>query len=370
MRITFIMPGYPSGPSGGYKVVYEYASRLVSRGHEVTVIHPRCLKYAFPPKHLTLRNRVRRMQTWMSELVSRPLTDWHQTDKRVSLKFVDSLSARFIPSGDAVVATSWKTVNSVLRCPPTGGHKFYLIQGYETWDGHKDLVDATWRSNLHKIVVSKWLLDLGNKLGAHDVTYIPNAVDERVYQITKPLEERPLQVAMTFSAMSIKGATDGIRALTIAREHFPDLKVVLFGKDRRQPYVPEWIEFHRAPAQRFIVDEIYNNSRLFLSSSWSEGFALPPAEAASCGCAIVATDSGGIRDYIENGVSGLLSPMQNPDMLAHNLCLLLSNESLLQKLAKAGHQSVRKLSWERSTDRLEALIGSIANRQPRASLIH
>jgi glycosyltransferase involved in cell wall biosynthesis len=356
MRITFLMPGYPSGPSGGYKVVYEYANRLVKRGHEVTVVHPRHLKYAILPERLTLRNRVRRAGTWMNELLSKPQTEWHEIDGRVRMKFVESSSARLIPHGDAVFATSWQTVRSVLKCPPNRGNKFYLIQGYETWDGHKDLVDATWRSPLHKVVVSKWLLDLGKELGASDVTYIPNAVDDRVYRLHKPMEERPFHVAMTFSALSIKGGADGIKALTIARESFPELKVVFFGKDRRQASIPEWIQYYREPAQGFLVNEIYNGSRIFLSPSWSEGFALPPAEAASCGCAIVATDSGGIRDYVENGVTGLLSPAQDAGMLAQNLCLLLGNQYLLEKLAEAGRQAVKSLSWERSADLLETLI--------------
>jgi len=32
MRITFLMPGLHVGPSGGYKVVYEYANQLVGEG--------------------------------------------------------------------------------------------------------------------------------------------------------------------------------------------------------------------------------------------------------------------------------------------------------------------------------------------------
>lgn len=40
MRIGFILPYFSEKPIGGYKVVYEYASRLAASGHKVTVIHP------------------------------------------------------------------------------------------------------------------------------------------------------------------------------------------------------------------------------------------------------------------------------------------------------------------------------------------
>jgi L-malate glycosyltransferase len=357
------MPRYPWGPSGGYKVVYEYANRLVSRGHEVTVVHPRRLKYAMLPGRLTLRNRIRRVKTSLTELTAKPSTNWYAIDGRVQLKFVANSSPEFIPDGDAVFATSWQTVQSVLRYAPKSGSKFYLVQGYEIWDGHDELVNATWRLSLHKVVVSKWLLDLGKKLGAHDVEYIPNAIDGRVYRLLKPIETRPLQVAMAFSALSIKGAADGIKALAIARSEFPEMKVVLFGKDRLPTWVPGWMKYYRDPPQGVIVNEIYNGSRVFLSSSWAEGFALPPAEAASCGCAIVATDSGGIRDYVENGLTGLLSPPRSPGLLAANLCLLLGDKNLSEKLAEAGRRSVQGFSWERSADLLEALICKVSARQ-------
>ncbi len=365
MRITFLMPRYPWGPSGGYKVVYEYANGLVSRGHEVTVVHPRRLKYAVLPERLTLRNRLRRARTWMSDLGSSPRVNWHTIDGRVKMRFVEDSSAEFIPDGEAVFATSWQTVESVMRCPPSRGAKFYLIQGYEIWDGHRELVDATWRSPLRKVVISKWLLDVGKELRAHEVEYIPNGIDDRVYRLCQPFETRPLQVAMAYSALSVKGAVDGIKALTIARARYPEMKAVLFGKESPPRWIPKWIKYYRAPSQSVIVNEIYNGSRVFLNSSLTEGFALPPAEAALCGCAIVATDSGGIRDYVEDGVTGLLSAPRNPELLAENLSLLLSNPDLCEQLAKAGSQSVKRFSWEQSTNLLEALICKEAEKRER-----
>jgi len=76
-------------------------------------------------------------------------------------------------------------------------------------------------------------------------------------------------------------------------------------------------------------------------------------EAAACGCAIVATDIGGIRDYIQNGITGLLSPPKAPEALAKNLCLLLGNDELRIRLALAANASIRRFNWEQSTDQLE-----------------
>jgi glycosyltransferase involved in cell wall biosynthesis len=350
------MPGYAWAPSGGFKVAYEYANHLAGRGHDVTLVHPRQLEDAPQLMNPSLYQRFRKGIFGLRDLVSTPKLDWQRIDEKVRLLFVPNADDRFIPPGDAVFATACFTVDAVRNYPASRGQKFYLIQGYETWMKPKEYVDATWRAPLHKAVVSNWLFDLGKTLGVSDVVYIPNAIDHDKYRCTRPIHGRALQIAMLFSAVPIKGANDGIAALEIVRKRFPTLKAVFFGAGRRQSWIPDWIEYYRNPRQEFIVNEIYNKSRIVLSPSWSEGFALPPAEAAACGCAIVATDSGGIRDFVENGVTGLLSPPRDSAALAEHLSRLLENESLAAKLSAACQDRLKDFTWERSTALLEEFI--------------
>ena len=362
MRITFLLPSYVWAPSGGPRVVYEYANRLGSRGHQVTVVHPRRLKYP-PPERLTAYQWARRKGMGVRELLTRPTIYWQPIKSTVKLVFVSTSDSRCIPDGDAIFATAWHTVASVLECPPTKGEKCYLIQGYEVWQGPKDLVDATWRSPLHKVVIAKWLRELGEELGCRDMAYIPNAINHEIYRLTRPIEVRPRQVAMMFSRAQIKGSAHGIRALEIVKRRFPDVKAVFVSTSRAHPSIPEWVEYYRNPPQDVIVNGILSRSSIFLCPSLSEGWGLPPAEAAACGCAIVSTDNGGVREYIQHGVTGLLSPPGDPESLAENLCLLLQNESLRVQLAKACNSFVSRLSWDRSADLLEDFIKGVMNGQ-------
>ena len=94
-----------------------------------------------------------------------PSIDWQPVDKRVESLFVPDSGLRYVPDGDAIFATGWPTVRSVLELPQTKGEKCYMIQGYESYHAPKDLVDATWRAPLHKVVIAKWLVELGKGLG-------------------------------------------------------------------------------------------------------------------------------------------------------------------------------------------------------------
>jgi glycosyltransferase involved in cell wall biosynthesis len=371
MKINFLLPCYAWGPSGGFKVVYEYANRLVARGHQVSVIHPRRLKFP-PPEHLTIRKRMRIARLWLTEIRSKPAIHWHTIDPRVRLLYVPTSDSRYVPDGDILFATAWHTVRSVMECPEQKGHKWYLIQGYETWQGPQNLVNETWLAPLRKIAVSKWLVNLGKELGCDDITHIPNGVDGQRYRVVTPIQQRVRQVVMTVSQVPIKASQDGIKALEIAREKFPDMRAVVFGKDRFPPAMPSWITYVQDPSQEFLVEQILNNSSIVLSPSLTEGFGLPLAEGAACGCAMVATDSGGVRDFIIHGKTGLLSAPRDPKALAENLCMLLANDALRIRLAEEGRSVVVGFTWERSANLLESLLSRAVQRQAinPASLPH
>lgn len=355
MRINFLLPCYAWSASGGFKVVYEYANRLVNRGHQVSVIHPRRLKFP-PPEKRSLRHRARAARISLQEIFTKPVIDWHTIDPRVRVLYVPSSDASHIPDGDILFATAWHTVRSVTACPPEKGVQCYLIQHHETFMGPQALVDDTWRAPLRKVVVSRWLAELGDRLGAGEITYIPIGIDRQLYRLTNPIEQRRRQVAMMFSHVPFKGSADGIRALEISRKQFPDLKAVLFGITQRPASVPAWITYVCEPAQSHLIEGILNTSSIVMSPSHSEGFGLPPAEGALCGCAMVATDSGGVRDFIIHGQTGLLSTPRDPEALARNLCTLLANDDLRIRLAEAGRDYVSRFDWEHSTDLLEGFL--------------
>lgn len=352
MKITFIQGDYAKKPRGGPRVVYEYASRLAMRGYDVSVVHPRKLPFKYSSAYRRIRRSLGEKRDW----VFKPRVTWHNVNKKVHMLYVSDLSPRNIPDGDAVFATAWHTAPCVLDYPTQKGEKFYLIQGYETWAGPKEAVDATWLSHLHKIVVARWLHDLGTKLGCTDMTYIPNGIDHDIFRLIVPFEARPPRVIYMYSPDISKGADDAQEAFEMAKQKNSKLQVAYFGTYPRPQSIPRWIEYYRDPGRAELAEKIYGRGSIFLSSSRSEGFPLSPAEAMACGCALVATDIPGIRDYAEDGVTALLSPINNPQGMATNILRLLENDELRTQLAIAGCQRIRGFRWDQSTNLLEGFV--------------
>lgn len=365
MKITFVAAPYPWRPLGALRVVYEYANALAARGHEVEIVHGKCLEHGTPsPPPRGIARRLRAQAYAWRDVLMKPTIRWHELDSRIRITYVGEPFANTMPDADAVIAGVWGTVGYVRDYPQAKGEKFHLIQHYAvTFGNSPDEVHAAWKAPVHNILISKWLYALAQKIGCEDNRYIPNGIDTAKYQCIRPIKDRPRKVAMLFHTLNWKGSADGIQALEIARRKYPRLQAVFFSTQARPQNLPAWVEYHRDPEQKYLVEEIYNGSRIFLCPSWSEGFPLPPAEAMACGCALVTTDNGGTMDYAEHEKTALVSPPRNPGLLAENLLRILDDDALRVRLARAGSERIGEFTWEKSTAELELAIRECAERR-------
>ena len=355
MKITFVMPGYSLKPVGGIKVVYDYANQLASRGHEVTVLHSH--------RWSTKTDKIRHPYLWLISKIRRPAdsvtiaeVNWYPIDSRVKMFCIPEPTAKYVPNGDVLF---WYDKG----LPPEKGMQLIFLQGYGVFP--RALEDAGFRAPMPKIVIARWLYEQGLKLGVppDEMVYIPNGFDHSRYRIVHPIERRSPRIAMLYHPLPLKGAEDGIRALELARRKLPALQAALFGVFPRPGTLPGWIEYYHDPTQEDLINSVYNGSSIYLCPSWTEGFHLPPGEAMACGCALVSTDIGGVRDYAEHEVTALLSPPKNPEALAQNIVRLLEDDELRIRIAKAGHQRIQEFNWERSTDLLEQFLKDIIGRR-------
>lgn len=83
-------------------------------------------------------------------------------------------------------------------------------------------------------------------------------------------------------------------------------------------------------------DKAYKNADIFVLPTSNDCFPLVLLEAMQYRLPVVSTFEGGIRDIVENNITGFLVESINPIALADKLEVLLTNESLRLKMGKAG----------------------------------
>lgn len=129
MRVSFLMPGYPVRPSGGFRVVYVYANYLASRGHEVAVIHPYSVQSVPPPAFPKAVRMAWRSILGSYRVLTRPGISWQPVDPRVKMMFLPlQPGPRHFPDSDFVFATARSTADFVQGLPDSKGVRGYLIQ--------------------------------------------------------------------------------------------------------------------------------------------------------------------------------------------------------------------------------------------------
>jgi glycosyltransferase involved in cell wall biosynthesis len=351
------MPGYFRFPIGGYRVVYEYADFLASRGHRVKIIFPRAKRGA---SRLSILDKViDRIWPLKIRLQNRPLIPWHNFKPGVSLHFVGSIDEHSVPDADVIITTAWSTAAAAASLPSRKGRKYYLIQSHETWDGPVEDVNATWRLPMKKIVIAEWLRELGEQLGCANIHHIPNGLDLNLFRVLTPPEDRKLSVLSIHHENPVKGVPDALAVLCDYHERFPDVPVTLFGTKPRPVDLPGWMTYVENPDQQKLVRDVYNQHAIYFGASLAEGWALPPAEAMACGCAFVGTSIGGFRDYAKDGETALLSaPGDRAGMLA-NLVRITIDRQLLRNVQRRGTENIQKFTWDRAGVALEDYLAEI-----------
>jgi glycosyltransferase involved in cell wall biosynthesis len=111
---------------------------------------------------------------------------------------------------------------------------------------------------------------------------------------------------------------------------------------------------------------VYDQHGVFLFPSFFEGFGKAPLEAMSRGLCVVASATGGMKDFIEDGVSGKLITIGQPLVMAAAALELMNDLERAKKMSAAARSAAVLHTWDRcardATEFYEALIREKAAR--------
>lgn len=347
-KICFVLPGFSRTPIGGYKMVFEYANRLVKEGYNVSILFLNQGKLS----HYNLPAFIEKI---LAHVFTQIEPRWFVLDKRIQK--VSSLDENYkekIKNLDICFATAVETVSEV-KSNLQAKRKFYFIQDYENWHVSDKFVTDTYGIGFKNIVISKWLKNIVDKYSNEPSILIPNAIDTEIYKNNILIEKRkPHTIALLYHTAPHKGLKYAFEVLKEVKALYPDLQVTMFGQFPK-PEIPDWITYYRSASQAKTV-EIYNTAEVFLCSTLAEGYGLTGIEAMACGSCLVSTEYTGVKEYAVNGYNALLSPVKDVQAQVNNIVRVFEDEQLRKKISSNGIQSVKQFSWDNAMKKFNKAI--------------
>ena len=345
-RILFLFPIGKNIPTGGHKVIYDYCDRLVKEGYGITIAYAAYFNSTEKP----LKRKIKAVAKYIYAKVvfGRRGYSWYKKNNKIEEDFIWSPNYGSLPKADVYVATAVNTAEYIAVLPIKDNNKFYFIQDYEAFVLDDDLyIKWTYRLPLKKIVISHWLSKLVAEEGEKSII-IPNGFDSNKFKLTIPVERKnKYLVSMLYHVNERKDIKVGMRAVEIARERIPQLKLIMFGAYPKPQELPEWITYYQKPTDEKHL-EINNKAAIYVGCSRIEGWGLTIGEAMLCGQAVVCTDNDGYKEMAIDGLNALMSPICDAEALAKNIVRLVNDDNLRYKLAHNGLQSIKKFDFEKS----------------------
>lgn len=114
--------------------------------------------------------------------------------------------------------------------------------------------------------------------------------------------------------------------------------------------------------------QAYASGDLFVFTGAEETYGNVVVEAMASGLPVIAPNSGGVVDLVDNGKTGLQYPSESPERLFRAVKKLASDPALLKQMGKAGYKKAQTQSWQNSFDTLFAQYDkalSLPRRAPR-----
>jgi glycosyltransferase involved in cell wall biosynthesis len=268
------------------------------------------------------------------------------------------------------------------------GHCAYSM-GCERWEGgcgscpdltiypaiKKDATAYNWKrkrnsysqSHLYIAAPSHWLMDRMQRsmLKPVESRVIPNGVDLKHYYSGERLQARH-ELGLPDDARIILGIANQSRFKDypmimdaigkVGQDSQLDNSSVIFialgsGNDTVQETGNILIKNIKFISDTAEVAKYFRAADIFLHAANAENFPNTIIESFACGTPSIATDVGGIREQVEDGVTGFLVPKGDSHAMANRITQLLLDESLRLKMGQAASViAQQKFSLERQVN--------------------
>ena len=335
LKITYIMVW--TKVCGGSKIILEYASRLAKKGHEINIV-----TYDEKP-------------TWY------PLSD--------KVNFIRVPNDRdiidYIPKSDVIVPTSWKCIRKAIESnkgpiaffEQGGSHLFELNKLSER---KKEIVSNRMKLPPFIYTVSQYSADKIKEIYGRDSSIIYNALESSVFYPRNNVRKSEDISITIVGPEDFKFKNIG-EILGVIRELKAKYPIRLNWITQTKPTVnkEEGKDAIINPEQK-VIGDILRDTDIYICNSEYESFGLPTLEAMTCGAAVITTDTGGMRDFVQDEKNALVIKHHDKDDIKEKIERLINDKDLLHRISENGMKTASRFNWDNSISDMEEYFRQIA----------
>ncbi|MBU2477439.1 glycosyltransferase family 4 protein [Candidatus Micrarchaeota archaeon] len=385
MKVLFAAPNFLPLTNGAAVYLHRICVQLKKLGHEPVVFTS-----AFSPKEKDSVTEVNGIKVYSSGFLFRysntPVNFWSFPLKKVIEKekpdiIVGSVSNPFM--ADSVSGIAEKKSIPFFLVYYNDYIKQSFFEKFFVWLYYSFFLNKTANSSNKIIALSDYYIKKSFFLGRfpEKTVSVPPFADLSEFSFREPLKEDfsknrvILFVGALNKGQKYKGLSCLIKAVSLLKKSFPEIKLVVVGEGNNSSYFKELAFKAGIKENVFFVGSIPKNKLAFLYSSCealvlpsesnAEGFGLVLLEAMLFSKPVIAGNSGGIPALVKNNFNGLLVEPGNEIKLAKAIEFILSDKKKAKKLGKNALITAKSFSPEKSINKLVSLFEEALNEKTK-----
>jgi glycosyltransferase involved in cell wall biosynthesis len=361
MKINFLTSHNHEGSVT--RAIAMFANSLTKLGHDVVISYPIVQQYCHYKYRLDTSSYFKVFLFIIKNVIKFGSKHWsgiaYGIDKKVEFnKYLLMPSSLNMPDSDIIVTFQQALLPSMIELSEAKGLLIDILTSSEyEGDIHEKWFDHTMKRYSKIIAIPRYVLSNRMSMyflnsGISNDGIIPLGVDGDMFFHNK-YSEKDDGILFFISPWGAKGASVSIDIAKCLRRLGVENKFYTVGNtsgldvsvfDHNYGYV-ESDEY----------SSIYRRHKYFIYTSLFDGFPTPPLEAMKSGAVCILSNTPGVEDYSENGVSSLLCHPGNVQEFVDSVTKVISDEVLCKKLSKNAISRAETMTWDSATDEMVRL---------------
>ncbi|MCS7102431.1 MAG: glycosyltransferase family 4 protein [Candidatus Korarchaeum sp.] len=224
------------------------------------------------------------------------------------------------------------------------------------------------------VAVSSWVEEELRRIGLRADSIIPGGIDSDLFSSLPPKEELKRElgvegsVVLSVGSLTYSKGFDMVPRVAKLVNERVNATFLIIGSG------PEEGVLRELSSKLGVSDKVlllgrkcyeetakyYGAADLLLHPARYEGYGLTALESLAAGTPVVASDTGGLRDTVIDGVDGFLLPRDEVAM-AERVVQLLMDDSLRRDMGRRGREKALRRSWRIVAEEYEELIARVVS---------